>query len=214
MTHRRVARVVILGLAVVGAWSSTQPASAETLIQSTLDSRIALAFRANAAEIQRWLPAPWQVNPVAAGPSKDANLSLTFIDRLLDQTAEGKPAAVPVYRIVGLSIPAKHPQTGDSGPLIIRIFNSNPQAVPGFYKTAVSATVRREQTVKGASVEAGAGSDWWEMRDSKGIPSGIDRVQSYQLRVAVPELAKLFDGSEQLVSITAIPSYTRQTFLP
>jgi hypothetical protein len=28
------------------------------------------------------------------------------------------------------------------------------------------------------------------------------------------ELAKLFDGKEQLVSIAAIPWYTRQTFLP
>ena len=48
----------------------------------------------------------------------------------------------------------------------------------------------------------------------KSIPAGIDRVQSYHFRVAVPELAKLFDGSEKLISITVIPWYTRQAFLP
>ena len=260
MAYRWIAVLFVLGLAFLDGLSSTRPAWAETLIQSTLDSRIALAFRVSQAELQRWLPAPWQVDPVAAGPSKDANLMVTFVDRLLDQDAEGKPAAVATYRVVAVAIPAKNPQTGVSGPLLIRIFNSNPQAVPGFYKTAVPATVRREQTLKGASLEPGAVAESWEMRDSAGgmielrvqyqrgtpsrakaeakprsgadptvwrtyrfeqgvdvvksIPAGIDRVQSYQLRVTVPELGKLFDGSEQLVSIAAIPWYTRQTFLP
>lgn len=261
MMYRYVGLVMLLVMSLVGnVTSSIAPAWAETLVQSTLDNRIVLAFRVQEAELQRWVPAPWQINPVGAGPSKDANLVVTFVDRLLDQDAEGKPTAVPTYRVVALAVPAKHPQTGESGPLLIRLFNSNPQSVPGFYKTAVQATVQREQTLKGASLEPGAGTDWWEMRDGKGgmielrvqyqrgtpsrakaeakprsgadptvwriyridqgvdvvksIPAGIDRVQSYQLRVTVPELSKLFDGTEQLVSIAVIPSYTRQTFLP
>jgi hypothetical protein len=48
----------------------------------------------------------------------------------------------------------------------------------------------------------------------KSISAGIDRVQNYQLRVAVPELKKLFDGTEQLVAIGVIPLYVRQIFLP
>ena len=39
-------------------------------------------------------------------------------------------------------------------------------------------------------------------------------VSTGRSQSTVPELAKLFDGSEQLVSISSIPSYTRQTFLP
>lgn len=260
MVSRWVALTFVLGLTFLNGFSTTCPAWAETLSQSTLDSRIVLAFRVNPAELQRWVPAPWQVAPVGAGPSKDANLILTFVDRLLDQDAQGKAAAVPTYRVLALAIPGKHPQTEESGPLLIRLYNSNPQAVPGFYKTAVQATVRREQTVKGFGLESGAVADWWEVQNGgggtielrvqyqrgtpsrakaeakprsgtepavwrtyrieqgvdviKSVPGGIDRVQSYQLRVAVPELGKLFDGSEQLVSITAIPWYTRQTFLP
>ena len=48
----------------------------------------------------------------------------------------------------------------------------------------------------------------------KSIPAGINRVQNYQLRVAVPELSKLFDGTEQLVGIAATPLFVRQIFLP
>lgn len=45
-------------------------------------------------------------------------------------------------------------------------------------------------------------------------PSGIDRVQSDRLEVTIPELAKMFDGTEQVVGIARIPWYGRQTFLP
>jgi hypothetical protein len=48
----------------------------------------------------------------------------------------------------------------------------------------------------------------------KSIPAGINHVQNYQLRVAVPELSKLFDGTEQLVGIATTPLYVRQVFLP
>lgn len=261
MMNRYLGLLLLLATILLGNVTSfIAPAWAETLVQSTLDSRIVLAFRVAEAELQRWVPAPWQINPAAAGPSKDANLLIIFVDRLLDQDAEGKPAAVPTYRVVALAVPDRHPQTGEAGNLLIRLFNSNPKAVPGFYKTAVPATIRREQTLKGESNEPGVGTDWWEMRDTAGgmmelrvqdqrgtpsrvkaeakprsvsdptvwriyrleqgvdvvksIPAGIDRVQSYHFCVAVPELAKLFDGSEKLISITVIPWYTRQTFLP
>ncbi|MBI2973445.1 MAG: hypothetical protein HYY39_06630 [Armatimonadetes bacterium] len=46
----------------------------------------------------------------------------------------------------------------------------------------------------------------------RSVPQGIDRVLSYQLRVTVPEFADLFDGTEQLVSLTIVPWYVRQVF--
>ncbi|OLC17072.1 MAG: hypothetical protein AUH29_03545 [Candidatus Rokubacteria bacterium 13_1_40CM_69_27] len=260
MVHRWVALLSLVGLALLGGLAWTPPAWSETLVQSTLDSRIALAFRVKAEELQRLVPASWQISPAGTGPSKDANLTVTFAERLLDQDGQGKPVAVATYRLVALSTQVKHPQTGEAGPMSIRVFSSTPDGVPGFYKTAVQATVRREQTVKGIGVEPGAVVETWEMRNGSGgtielkvqytratpsrakgeakprssvdpaiwriyrfeqavdvlrsIPAGIDRVQSYQLRVNVPEIGKLFDGSEQLVSISAVPVYTRQTFLP
>jgi hypothetical protein len=48
----------------------------------------------------------------------------------------------------------------------------------------------------------------------KSSPQGIDRGQHYQLRVTVSKLGKLFDGTEQLVSVAVLPWYVRQGFLP
>jgi hypothetical protein len=236
------------------------PAWSQKHVQSTFDTRLVLAYKVNASELQRWLPAPWQSNPATSGPTKDANLVITFVDRLLDQGADGKPAAIPSYRVVALAVPARNPQSGDSGPLLVRLYNSNPDGVPGFYKTAVPATVQRELSWSGAGTSLGMATERWEMNDGKGgtlelqvqyqrgiptrglaeakprsgsdpaiwriykidqatdvvksLPAGIDRVKNYRFRSTVGELQKLFDGSEQLIAVTAVPSYTRQTLLP
>lgn len=46
----------------------------------------------------------------------------------------------------------------------------------------------------------------------RSVPQGIDRVLSYQFRVTISELADLFDGSEQLVSVSVVPWYVRQVY--
>jgi len=43
--------------------------------------------------------------------------------------------------------------------------------------------------------------------------SSIDRVQKYTFKATGAKLSPLFNGSEQLVSITSLPFYTRQVFL-
>jgi hypothetical protein len=47
----------------------------------------------------------------------------------------------------------------------------------------------------------------------KSVPQGIDRVKGYTFRLTVPEYSNLFDGSEQLIGITLLPWYVRQTFV-
>ena len=44
--------------------------------------------------------------------------------------------------------------------------------------------------------------------------TGADRVQKVAFKATGPNFAQLFDGSEKPVSITSIPWYTRQVFLP
>jgi hypothetical protein len=44
--------------------------------------------------------------------------------------------------------------------------------------------------------------------------TGTDRVEMVAFKAAGRPLSQLFDGSEQLISITSIPLYTRQLFLP
>lgn len=47
----------------------------------------------------------------------------------------------------------------------------------------------------------------------KSVSQGIDRVREYTFRLTVPDYRKLFDGSEQLIGITLMPWYVRQTFV-
>ncbi len=44
----------------------------------------------------------------------------------------------------------------------------------------------------------------------RSVPAGIDRVETYELGVTVSEVSDLFDGSERLVSLVAVPWFVRQ----
>jgi hypothetical protein len=44
--------------------------------------------------------------------------------------------------------------------------------------------------------------------------SGINRVSKFTIKATGPKLAPLFDGAEQLVSVTSIPHYLRSIYLP
>jgi hypothetical protein len=41
--------------------------------------------------VQTFLPEGWQASPATAGPSKDANLNVIFIDVLTVQNPDGSP---------------------------------------------------------------------------------------------------------------------------
>jgi hypothetical protein len=44
--------------------------------------------------------------------------------------------------------------------------------------------------------------------------AGVDRLKKLSLRVTTAELKKAFDGTEQIVSVTALPWYQREVSLP
>ena len=79
-------------------------------------------------------------------------------------------------------------------------------------------------TAKGkleAKVYSGAKSDFFriyrveQVTDvARSAATGVDRTVKVSFKAAGPKLAQLFDGSEQLISITSIPSYSRTIFLP
>jgi len=174
---------------VISVWllSFVAKAEAETLIGSNVDKRTTVAFRVGQAELQSWLPAPWQVNPVAKGPLKEANLYLTFMNRLLDQNPEGKPTAGGTYRVLALSVPAKNSQTGESALFVIRIFSSHETGIYNPYKNSVHANISLEQTIKSENVGPGTGSELWTIRDSV----GDEIVFQIEYQCAVPSRAKI-----------------------
>jgi len=260
MLTKHIAVFLIVGIILAGNLSLARTVWAENLVQSTVETRLTVALRVGQAELQKLVPPPWQVMAIPEGPMKDANFFVVFIDMFLVQDAQGKPDMGGIARAVPLAASVKNTQSGEVAAMVVGGFMANISSVPGPYKNYVGATIRREQTHKGANLEAGVGEDFWEVRDTRGgtielrvqykgalpirakseqkiysaaeptffriyrmetatdllksIPAGINRVQNYQLRVAMPELKNLFDGSEQLVGIVANPLFVRQIFLP
>ena len=260
MLTKHIAAYFIVGISLVANLSLPHSVSAETLFQSTVETRLTVALKVGQVELQKFVPAPLQLMPVPGGPLKEANFFILFVDAFLIQDPQGKPDKRGIARKTVFAVPVKHTQTGEMAFLVTGGFTSDSQDVPGPYKNSVQATIRREQTYKRANLEAAVVEDFWEVRDARGggielqvqyqsalpsrakaeqkiysavepsffriyrietatdilksIPAGINRVENYQLRVAVPELGKLFDGTEQLVGISAIPLYVRQIFLP
>ncbi len=185
---------------------------------------------------------------------------MTFIDQLLNQDPEGKPAAAASTRTLAFGVPAKNATTGAAGNNVVRTFTTNPAGPPGAYKVGKLGSMRLEQSIKATDNEPATVSERWEVRDQSGgtvtlaleytraLPArnkgeskvyggpdpnffriyrtdagadvlrstatGVDRVKKVSLRVTIADLKKAFDGSEQIVSITAIPWYVREVALP
>ena len=167
MTYRFPTALFLATFVIVGSVSPTVRGWAETMVQQNVDTRVVLAFRVNPASLQKWLPTPWQISPIAAGPSKDANLTISFIDRLINQDRDGKLIATGTTRLAALVVPVKHAESGAATLMDIREFYVSAE-VPGPYKTGLPVTIRRESSAQATDREPGTAMERWELRDSKG----------------------------------------------
>jgi hypothetical protein len=256
--HSILHACVICSLLTVGPLTSL--AWGENLTESTMETRSMVFLQVASTELQRWVPASMQIAPPPAGPFKDANLFMLFIDCLLRQDPQGKPVPGGINHSAVFVVPVNHKQTGEMVFLVIHGLTDNPENVPGPYKNYKLSSIRRELNHSVSGLNAVENSDTWEfkvgsemlidfhvkyeqalpMRSKpmqkiysgaepefyriykvdyltdlvKSIPAKIDRVKDYRLKVSVPELGKLFDGTEQLVGIGSVPAYVRDIFLP
>jgi hypothetical protein len=62
--------------------------------------------------------------------------------------------------------------------------------------------------------EDGSRSEEQATDEVRSVPNGTNRVVSFSLKAVGPKLTPLFDGNEQLISITSIPSHVRSIYLP
>ncbi len=261
MRHRSLALLLPALLLIGSSLVPATRASAETFVESNMDSRVVVALRApRQSAVQTWLPAPWKVDPIGSGPSATANVLMVFIERILSQDADGKTIPGGNSRAVAVVVPARNPETSEASAFVIRVFAGAPGAVPGPYKNSVPATVTHQQSSKSEGADTITGEEAWEMRESDGKsielrfvydrgpavriksetnvrsavdptihriyrldqgvdvlksgPAGVEHVRNLQFRINVPALASVLDGSERVVSISMLPWYIRQVFVP
>lgn len=168
MTLRGAIVSVAVMLLIVMSGLSSLPVRAETPVQSNFDTRTMLTFTAPPAAVEKWLTTPWRLEPIGAGPLKDANFLLVFLDRVGDYAPDGKPVDGVSDRSLVLVVPAKHAQTGENAFFVSRVYTSNPRGIPGPYKNSVLSQVRYEHAVKWSDNNPAVVSEQWEVRDASG----------------------------------------------
>ena len=142
---------------------------AMTPVESSIESRLYLTFQVQESALQGLLPEPWQVNAISTGPSKGGNLTVIFVQALVCETPEGKPApSGGTARYVVLTVPAKNALTGEESVFFTRIYTTDSERVPGHYKNAVKANILHEYSVKTEESALGQGKEDWKMKITDG----------------------------------------------
>jgi len=98
------------------------------------------------AALHTLLPAGWQSSPFNMGPSKDANVTVTFVHPIVAQGPEGQPQDLIEIAAVGLM--AKRTGTDTTVPPVFAGFASKPSYVPGPYAAFELAKATVEQNVR------------------------------------------------------------------
>jgi hypothetical protein len=179
-TSRRAAfgisTAALLAVGLVG------PATAEEKLVATYgEERTILAFKVPDAAVQKLLPEGWEAAPVPAGPSKDANLIVNFIDWLTVQNPDGKPGETG--RIAALVVPARKNGSEAGVPMVVAGLVSAPSFVPGPYGTFALAKVTVDRHIHTDAAGASLGEEAWEFKGDKG--ESIELQLKYARGVAV-----------------------------
>ena len=207
-------RALLLGITLLAAAPAL---AAEKYVGSNVDVRTVLAFKVADAAVQKFLPDGWQPDVVTAGPAKDVNLRVTFIDRIVNQDAAGK--ALEPVRIAHLSIPAKMKGSQTGGTMLFRIYSSSAGGVPGPYGVSVHAPANMERKVRIDPAGIGTVEELWEFKSQDGNSiqlqiqyargaSTPDKAETKFYSAAKPEFYRIY-RSEQSTDVVRSPAADR-----
>jgi hypothetical protein len=172
------------------------PASAQTLIEQSLEHRFQLDFHVPDAALAKLLPAGWQANVATGGAAKDANLRLVFIDRIHVTGADGKPAGKGTNRVVWLAIPVKESASGTVGQMVIGGLTEDARDAPGPFGTYIAASTHKMQ--RSLTLDSGPvlATENWDFATGSG--EHFELHVSYERGPAARTTgeAKFFSGSD------------------
>jgi hypothetical protein len=172
-------------------------ACAETLIEHSAEARLQLDFRVPDAALQRALPAGWEPLIATAGPAKDANLRLIFVDRVGITDADGKPVGVGSNRMAILAIPVKQTATGITGQMIIDGLTEDPADAPGPFGVYRPATVHHmERSYKDDAGSGITGEETWDFEAAGGQRLAVHITYQRGAPVRLSSETKFFSGAD------------------
>src|SRR5579871_1466244 len=136
-------------------------AIAQTVVERSSERRFQLDFHVPDAALQKMLPEGWEPQIAAAGPAKDANLRVIFIERMDMKDGAGKPIRNGSTQLVYVAIPVKRSGVADTGQMIIAGVTKDAADAPGafgvFSRASNVSMKRASSNSGGAMVET---EDW------------------------------------------------------
>ncbi len=138
-------RVGIRGL-VAGALllGMTGAAQAQTLKESSNETRFQFDFKVPDAALAAVLPQGFTPDVATQGPAKDCNLRIVFIDRVTINGPDGQPLGKGTNQLVYLVAPVKDP-SGASVQMVIGGLTADPADAPGPFGNYLLATTHSMQ---------------------------------------------------------------------
>jgi hypothetical protein len=246
--------------AVMSIAAGLLPSSAapETLAERYVEVRTVLGFRLPLEAAQSLLPDGWRPAPLT-GLSEGVNLNVVLTERVLRETADGKPIDGGRSRSIIFIVPAQQAAGPAKGPMIVLVLAPPPESVPGVYGAAIRSQIEMTRSRQfGAAGETGS-EIWTAVTDDggkldvelsytratpvrqvtvsnvyagsvggyyriyrtdqgvdvmRGAGKSDDRMRTVSFRGTGGRFTRIFDGREQLVSVTAVPWHMRDVLLP
>src|ERR1700758_4354550 len=143
-------------------------ARAQNLIEFDAETQMQLDFHVPDAALAAVLPAGFEPNIATAGPAKDANLRMVFIDRGDITGPDNKPLARSSNQLVYLIIPIKQTATGTIGQLVLAGITADPGDAPGPFGVYVAASQHRMTRSTVADGGATLTVERWEFAAASG----------------------------------------------
>ena len=248
-------------LAALAYVAGPSQARAESLLEFSAETQMQLDFHVPDAALAAMLPAGFAPNIAPAGPAKDANLRMVFIDRGDITGPDNKPLGRGSNQLVYLIIPIKQAATGTVGQLVLAGITADPADAPGPFGVYLPASQHRISRLIAVDDGATLTEEHWEFAaasgermevhlvyERRGAPKAAaevkffsgqdpakyqifkyergldimrnatvnvgDRVKQFSYKASGGRIAKLFDGSEKVLSIDAIHWSNRATYAP
>jgi hypothetical protein len=140
-------------LAASAAGGFNRPASAESFVENSAETRMQLDLVVSAAALKKFLPDGFESVVATQGAAKDCNVRMIFIDRIDVTKQDGSPAANGPSQLVYLAAPVKQTSSNTPGQMIVYGITSDPKEAPGpfaVYDHATTAKMSRAVTANGS----------------------------------------------------------------
>jgi hypothetical protein len=158
------------GIAVVAATFSGLAgiARAQTFLEHSAEVRMQLDLVVSGGALKALLPAGWEPAVAIAGPAKDCNVRMIFVDRVDITGPDGAP--VGTEQMVYLASPIKKSGTTEMvGQMVIDGMTANPKNAPGPFNVYQAATSYRvERSTHAVSGDPILNEENWQFTAANG----------------------------------------------